>query len=93
MSGSRSGSGASTDTASLMSREEARRWLRNVDAELYRTPRGGEAGEAWVAVVRTPRGPTRDEKLIIALGGSMQEAATAAASQWRQVWEAIGRLH
>lgn len=69
--------------------EEAVSWLRSVDGELYRTPRGRHAGRAWIAVVRTPSWGRQRGQLIVALGDTALEAATAAASQWRAVWSRV----
>ena len=73
-----------------MSSEEAIAWLRQVDGQLYRNNRHPSGREAWVAVVRTPRAAGRRGKLIVALGGTMEEAANAAARQWEAVWQAYG---
>ncbi len=71
--------------------EEAVSWLHSVDGELYRTPRSRHATRAWIAVVRTPRWGTQRGQLILALGNSALEAATAAASQWRAIWNDVPR--
>ena len=71
--------------------EEAVSWLHSVDGELYRTPPGRHATRAWIAVVRTPRSGTHRGQLILALGNTALEAATAAASQWRAVWNGVPR--
>jgi hypothetical protein len=71
--------------------EEAVSWLRSVDGELYRTPLGRHTMRAWIAVVRTPRWGTQRGQLILALGDTALEAATAAASQWRTVWNDVPR--
>jgi hypothetical protein len=71
--------------------EQAVSWLRSVDGDLYRTPPSRDARRAWVAVVRTPRFGTRRGQLIIAMGDTALEAASAAASQWRAVWESVPR--
>ena len=76
-----------------MSHEEAIEWLREVDGQLYRNNRHPSGREAWVAVVRTPRGEGRRGKLIVAIGGSMEEAASAAAGQWQAVWKSFGPSH
>lgn len=76
-----------------MSRDEAVAWLHDVDGELYRTPRSHAEGGAWVAVVRTPRSGTQAPRLIIALGETLQEAASAAAGQWRATWKTISHVH
>ena len=85
MSGSRTG-------AQPMTADEAIAWLRQVDGELYRTPRGGERA-AWVAVVRTPRATPRSSRLIVALGESLEEATATAARQWREELGSSGMLH
>jgi hypothetical protein len=85
MSGSRT-------SAQLMTADEAIAWLRQVDGELYRTPRGGDRA-AWVAVVRTPRAAPRASRLIVALGESLEEATATAARQWREELGASGALH
>ncbi len=71
--------------------EQAVAWLRSVDGELYRTPRGRDARRAWIAVVRTPRWGAQRGQLILAIGDSALEAATAAASQWRRIWSGAPR--
>ena len=76
-----------------MTAEEAVAWLREVDGELYRTKPGRSGREAWVAVVRAPRGAPPAPKLIVALGETLQEAATAAADQWREGFRELGPLH
>ena len=81
------------DTNEPLTAEQAVAWLRSVDGELYRTPRGRDALRAWVAVVRTPRWGTERGQLIIALGDTAIEAASAAASQWRRVWDRVPRGH
>lgn len=84
MSGSRTG-------AEPMTADEAIAWLRRVDGELFRTPRGARA--AWVAVVRAPRGDRRPARLIVALGESPEEATATAARQWREELATAGPLH
>lgn len=76
-----------------MSRDEAIDWLREVDGQLYRNNRHPSGREAWVAIVRTPRSAGRRGKLIVALGGSMEEAASAAAGQWDELWRSFGASH
>jgi hypothetical protein len=71
--------------------EEAVSWLRSVDGELYRTPPGRNSLRAWIAVVRTPHFGTQRGQLILALGDTALEAATAAASQWRMIWNRVPR--
>jgi hypothetical protein len=70
-----------------MTPREAARWLQQVDGRLFRTPPRAGRRNAWVAVVpcpprRTGPGPEH-APLIVALGGSMEEATTAAEHQWR----------
>ena len=86
MSGSRTG-------AQPMTADEALAWLRQVDGELYRTPRGSGARGAWVAVVPTPRVGARASRWIVALGGSLEEATMTAARQWREQLGAAGPMH
>lgn len=76
-----------------MTPEEAVDWLRSVDGELYRAPGGRGAARAWVAVVRTPGAGARRGKLIVALGETALEAASAANSEWQRIWRRAGRLH
>jgi hypothetical protein len=71
--------------------EEALSWLRSVDGELYRTPPSQHATRAWIAVVRTPRWGAQRGQLILALGNTALDAATAAASQWLAVWNRVPR--
>ena len=71
--------------------EEAVSWLRSVDGEIYRTPPGRHAVRAWIAVVRMPSWGTQRGQLILAFGHTAVEAATAAASQWRAVWNRVPR--
>ena len=85
MSGSRTG-------AQPMTADEAIAWLRQVDGELYRTPRGAGERAAWVAVVRAPRA-ARASRLIVALGESLEEATATAARQWREEIGFAGLLH
>ncbi len=49
--------------------------------------------EAWVAVVRVPGNGAKKSKLIVALGGSAEEATIAAEGQWQKLWTDISRLH
>ena len=89
-------SGTLWDTATpqdTMTRDEAMAWLEQVEGELYRTPGLRTGGEAWVAVVRTPGQGARRGQLIAALGESLQEAASAAANQWRQCWQSLSEFH
>ena len=58
--------------------------MANVRAELL-------AG--MVAVVRVPGTGARKGKLIVALGGSAEEATTAAEGQWQILWKDISKLH
>lgn len=76
-----------------MNADEALRWLRAVQGQLYRNRDHPSSRSAWVAVVRTPGSGGRNGKVIIALGGSMEEAATAAEGQWRAIWEQLSRTH
>jgi hypothetical protein len=76
-----------------MDSREAIGWLREVDGQLYRNGRHPSGKSAWVAVVRTPRAGAARGKLIIALGSTMEEAASAARTQWRAVWGRLSNLH
>ncbi len=76
-----------------MSNDEAIAWLRQVNGQLYRNNHHPTGRQAWVAVVRTPRAKGRRGKLIVALGGTMEEAASAAAGQWTTIWRAFGPSH
>ena len=79
--------------AELMTADEAAAWLRQVGGELYRTPPSYGEGQAWVAVVRPPNANGRRGPLIVALGGSVLEATSAAAEQWRQLWQRLSAIH
>jgi hypothetical protein len=76
-----------------MTEEEAVSWLRQVNGRLYQNARNHSKGEAWVAVVRTPRSGATSGKMIIALGQSLQEAAAAAEGQWRAIWRRLSNVH
>jgi hypothetical protein len=76
-----------------MTRSEAIAWLRAVDGELYRTPPGRRGRRAWVAVVTTPATGNGSQQRIIALGETLQEAASSAAAQWRAACAPAERLH
>lgn len=76
-----------------MTSEQAIHWLREVDGQLYRNRRQLGGKQAWVAVVRMPRHGARRGKLIIALGGTMEEAAFAARGRWQSLWRGLGPAH
>lgn len=76
-----------------MTQEEAVEWLTEVDGQLYKSSLVANKPESWVAVVHTPRNGTERAKLIIALGGTLQEATAAAESQWRQQWSLLSEVH
>ncbi len=76
-----------------MTNHEAAEWLRQVDGRLFRTPEKEDGAQAWVAMVRTPRAGLESGKLIIALGASMLEATTAAATQWQTQWNRLSDFH
>ncbi|MBW1687879.1 MAG: hypothetical protein JRS35_22825 [Deltaproteobacteria bacterium] len=80
-------------TQEAMTPEEALGWLRQVKGQLYRNNRHSSGTQAWVAVVRTPSNGSRNGKLIIALGPSMEEAAAAAEGQWQQIWHRMSQTH
>jgi len=67
----------------MMTQHEALDWLQEVEGQLYRNNRHPSGRDAWVAVVRTPRNAGHRSKIIVALGGSMEEATSAAAHQWQ----------
>ena len=69
-----------------MTADQALSWLQQVGGELYHSRKAEPGNTAWVAVVRTPSMGGRRGKLIIALGSSMQEAASAAEDQWQRLW-------
>ena len=77
----------------LMTADEAAAWLRQVRGELYRTPQSYSDHQAWVAVVRPPGAGGRRGPLIVALGGTAQEATAAAAEQWHQLWQQLSAIH
>lgn len=81
------------ERTAAMTPVEAVTWLREVDAELYRTPSRRRGRAAWVAVVRTPRVGNGGGRTIIALGETLQEAANTAARQWREALQERGPLH
>jgi hypothetical protein len=70
-----------------MTQEQAISWLQQVGGALYHSRRSDAGRTTWVAVVRTPRTGVRRGKLIIALGSTLQEAATAAEDQWHKLWQ------
>jgi hypothetical protein len=72
---------------------EALNWLLQVDGRLYQTKTRSTKPDAWVAVVRVPGAGARKGKLIVALGGSAEEATIAAEGQWQTLWEDLSKLH
>ncbi len=76
-----------------MTNIEALTWLLQVDGRLYQTQSKSAKPDAWVAVVRIPATGARRGKLIVALGGSAEEATRAAEGQWQKLWTDISRLH
>jgi hypothetical protein len=76
-----------------MTKEEAIAWLRQVDGELYRTAPGRRGRRAWVAVVIAPGAGSTPAQRIIALGETVEDAACAAAHQWRAACAPPHRLH
>ena len=81
-----------TDSTAPMTAKQAVTWLRQVDGELFRTPPGRGSRDAWVAVVRSPLSDAKP-RTIVALGETLEEAASAAASQWRELFRGVGPLH
>jgi hypothetical protein len=76
-----------------MGSEDAIAWLRDVGGRLYRSGPDASGRSAWVAVVRTPARSGVRGKLIIALGESLEAAASSAEEQWRTLWRALGPVH
>lgn len=76
-----------------MTKFEALDWLQQVEGQLYRNNRNRSDRDAWVAVVRTPRSDGGRGKIIVALGGSIEEATAAAAHQWQALCHASGPSH
>jgi len=76
-----------------MTNIEAMTWLLQVDGRLFQTKAESTKAEAWVAVVRVPGNGANKGKLIVALGGSAEEATIAAEGQWQKLWTDISRLH
>jgi hypothetical protein len=76
-----------------MTNIEALTWLLQVDGRLYQTKAKSSQPDAWVAVVRVPGAGARKAKLIVALGGSAEEATIAAEGQWQTLWEDLSKLH
>ncbi len=76
-----------------MTNIEALNWLLQVDGCLFQTKAKSAKPDAWVAVVRVPGTGARTGKLIVALGGSAEEATTAAEGQWQILWKDISKLH
>ncbi len=76
-----------------MTNIEALNWLLQVDGRLFQTKANSAKADAWVAVVRVPGTGARTGKLIVALGGSAEEATTTAEGQWQILWKDISKLH
>ncbi len=76
-----------------MTNIEALNWLLQVDGRLFQTKAKSSRPDAWVAVVRVPGTGAGKGKLIVALGGSAEEATTAAEGQWQELWKDISKLH
>jgi hypothetical protein len=76
-----------------MTNIEAMTWLLQVDGRLFQTKAESTKPDAWVAVVRVPGNGAKKSKLIVALGGSAEEATIAAEGQWQKLWTDISRLH
>jgi hypothetical protein len=68
-------------------------WLHEVGGHLFRSGPDARGRSAWVAVVRTPPLGAARGKLIIAMGESLEEAAAAAETRWRILWNALGPIH
>ncbi len=76
-----------------MTLEEATQWLKQVDGQLYRRPRPGHKEDMWIAVVHTPGIGGPHGRLIIALGETLQEAASVAEVRWQQFWDTLPASH
>ena len=76
-----------------MKNSEAMTWLQDVKGRLYRTKKRSEKPEAWVAIVRVPGNSARVGKMIIALGESAGEAASAAEETWQTLWSDLSNMH
>jgi hypothetical protein len=76
-----------------MAPDEVIAWLREVEAQLYRSGPDAEGRQAWVAVVRVPASDGGRGKLIISLGDTLEEAAQSAEAQWQRLWEGFGAVH
>jgi hypothetical protein len=76
-----------------MDQARAVAWIQQVDGRLYHTPKRDDDKKAWVAVVRWPTPGDQRDKLIVALGGTMEEAAEAAERQWQTLWDGLSTLH
>lgn len=81
------------DGGAAMTLDQAVAWMHQVKGRFYQTPTRFDRPSAWVAVVRVPAAGTRPSKLIIALGGSLLEAADAAEEQWQTLWDDLSTLH
>lgn len=76
-----------------MTNIEALSWLIQVDGRLYQARSRSDESDAWVAVVRVPGAGAHKGKLIVALGGSAEEATCAAEDQWQALWKDLSKLH
>lgn len=76
-----------------MGADEAVAWLREVEGRLYRSGPDTTGRTAWVAVVRTPGHAGARGKLIIAVGATLEEAASSAEVEWRRLWSARGPVN
>ena len=76
-----------------MTHNQAIAWIQQVNGRLFQTPRRANKIDAWVAVVQVPAAGVRSSKLIVALGGSLEEAADAAEVQWQTLWDDLSTIH
>lgn len=76
-----------------MTNLEALSWLVQVEGRLYQARSHSDKPDAWVAVVRVPGAGAHKGKLIVALGGSAEEATWAAEDQWQALWRDLSKLH
>ncbi len=93
MSGFEEARSSERDEETMMTEQEALRWLRQVDGAVYHNRHDGDEDNTWVAVVRTPPAPGNLGKIIMAFGPSVEEAACAAEEQWQQEWGFLSAIN
>ena len=77
----------------LTNEQDALRWLKQVDGTVYHNRNNADGENTWVAVVRTPAGNGTTGKIILAFGETIQEAASAAESEWNVLWSSLSVQH